>query len=97
VRARADKLLRHFLAQPAHEQARLRELASGLRLMISGSASLPEPLFHGWRDATGHTLLERYGMSEVGMALTNPLDGARVAVRACGRGAHARARLRAVA
>ncbi len=31
-----------------------------------------------WRTITGHTLLERYGMTEIGMALSNPLDGDRV-------------------
>ncbi|KAF4524887.1 hypothetical protein B566_EDAN015543 [Ephemera danica] len=48
-----------------------------VRLMISGSASLPAPVFEKWEEATGHRLLERYGMSEVGMALSNPLRGER--------------------
>jgi malonyl-CoA/methylmalonyl-CoA synthetase len=48
-----------------------------LRLMVSGSAALPIPLFERWRAITGHTLLERYGMTEIGMALSNPLDGER--------------------
>jgi malonyl-CoA/methylmalonyl-CoA synthetase len=43
------------------------------RLMVSGSAALPEPTFYAWRNITGHTLLERYGMTEIGMALSNPL------------------------
>jgi len=30
-----------------------------------------------WEEITGHTLLERYGMTEMGMALTNPLNGPR--------------------
>jgi len=30
-----------------------------------------------WREITGHTLLERYGMTEIGMALSNPIDGER--------------------
>jgi malonyl-CoA/methylmalonyl-CoA synthetase len=30
-----------------------------------------------WREITGHTLLERYGMTEIGMALSNPLEGER--------------------
>ena len=54
--------------------------ASGtLRLMVSGSAALPVPLFQRWREITGHTLLERYGMTEFGMALSNPLHGDRIA------------------
>jgi malonyl-CoA/methylmalonyl-CoA synthetase len=52
--------------------------ASRLRLMVSGSAALPEPVFERWRVATGQSLLERYGMTEIGMALSNPFDGARV-------------------
>ena len=49
----------------------------GLRLMVSGSAALPVPLFERWKEIGGHTLLERYGMTEIGMALSNPLDGER--------------------
>ena len=48
-----------------------------LRLMVSGSAALPMPVMEKWREITGHTLLERYGMTEIGMALTNPLIGDR--------------------
>ncbi len=53
--------------------------ARRLRLMVSGSAALPVTTLERWREITGHTLLERYGMTEIGMALSNPLDGARVA------------------
>jgi malonyl-CoA/methylmalonyl-CoA synthetase len=49
----------------------------GLRLMMSGSAALPVHMLERWREITGHTLLERYGMTEIGMALSNPLDGTR--------------------
>ena len=49
----------------------------GLRLMMSGSAALPVQMLERWREITGHTLLERYGMTEIGMALSNPLDGER--------------------
>jgi len=48
--------------------------AGGLRLMVSGSAALPVPVLERWREITGHTLLERYGMTEIGMALSNPLE-----------------------
>ena len=47
------------------------------RLMVSGSAALPQPVMERWKDITGHTLLERYGMTETGMVLTNPLHGTR--------------------
>lgn len=40
---------------------------------MSGSATLPTTLFRQWRDLTGHTKLERYGMTEFGMALSNLL------------------------
>lgn len=48
------------------------------RLMVSGSAALPQPIMKRWEEITGHVLLERYGMTEIGMALTNPLHGKRV-------------------
>ena len=51
--------------------------ARRLRLMMSGSAALPIRTLERWRDITGHTLLERYGMTELGMALSNPLVGER--------------------
>lgn len=46
--------------------------------MVSGSAPLPKPIFDRWEKITGHRLLERYGMSETGMTLSNPLDGERI-------------------
>ncbi|KAI1904169.1 hypothetical protein AGOR_G00002920 [Albula goreensis] len=49
-----------------------------IRLMVSGSAALPQPTLERWQEITGHTLLERYGMTEIGMALSNPLNGPRV-------------------
>jgi len=51
--------------------------ARRLRLMMSGSAALPVQTLERWREITGHTLLERYGMTELGMALSNPLTGDR--------------------
>ncbi len=47
--------------------------AAGLRLMVSGSAALPVSTLDRWRQLTGHTLLERYGMTELGMVLSNTL------------------------
>jgi malonyl-CoA/methylmalonyl-CoA synthetase len=43
-----------------------------LRVFVSGSAPLSEPLFHRFRKQTGHTILERYGMTEAGMIASNP-------------------------
>ena len=51
--------------------------AGELRLMVSGSAALPVTVLERWRDLTGHVLLERYGMTEIGMGLGNPLAGPR--------------------
>ena len=48
-----------------------------LRLMMSGSAALPASVLERWQTITGHRLLERYGMTEIGMALANPLRGER--------------------
>jgi malonyl-CoA/methylmalonyl-CoA synthetase len=48
-----------------------------LRLMMSGSAALPVSVLERWEAIAGHRLLERYGMTEIGMALTNPLSGER--------------------
>ena len=47
------------------------------RLMVSGSAALPVKTLERWQEITGHRLLERYGMTEIGMALANPLRGER--------------------
>jgi malonyl-CoA/methylmalonyl-CoA synthetase len=49
-----------------------------LRLFVSGSAALPVSVMEDWERLTGHRLLERYGMTEIGMALSNPLAGDRV-------------------
>jgi malonyl-CoA/methylmalonyl-CoA synthetase len=48
-----------------------------MRLMVSGSAALPLQRLERWREISGHVLLERYGMTEIGMALSNPLHGVR--------------------
>jgi malonyl-CoA/methylmalonyl-CoA synthetase len=42
-----------------------------LRLMVSGSAALPVSTLKAWRKISGHDLLERYGMTETGMLLSN--------------------------
>lgn len=63
-------------AAPALQRAR-SEGCRRVRLMMSGSAALPVRTLERWRDITGHTLLERYGMTELGMALSNPLHGKR--------------------
>uniref|UniRef100_A0A673LBB6 Acyl-CoA synthetase family member 3 n=1 Tax=Sinocyclocheilus rhinocerous TaxID=307959 RepID=A0A673LBB6_9TELE len=49
-----------------------------IRLMVSGSAALPQPVLKRWAEITGHVLLERYGMTEISMALSNLLKGPHV-------------------
>merc|ERR1712070_96307 len=48
-----------------------------MRYMVSGSAALPVPTMKGWAEISGHVLLERYGMTEIGMGLSNKIDGTR--------------------
>ncbi|MDP2004198.1 MAG: malonyl-CoA synthase [Rubrivivax sp.] len=56
-----------------------RQACSRMRLFISGSAPLLIETFKLWQERTGHTLLERYGMSETLMLTSNPYrpEGAR--------------------
>lgn len=49
-----------------------------MRLFCSGSAPLAPETFSAFQELTGHTILERYGMTETGMNLSNPYIGARV-------------------
>ncbi|GCL42292.1 AMP-binding protein [Anabaena sp. FACHB-1250] len=48
-----------------------------MRLMVSGSAALPVQVLEKWQSISGHFLLERYGMTEIGMALSNSLHDQR--------------------
>ena len=54
------------------EPALTKEAASHMRLFISGSAPLLIETFKEWQQRTGHTILERYGMSETTMLTSNP-------------------------
>jgi malonyl-CoA/methylmalonyl-CoA synthetase len=74
------KLIQHYDAQPADVQRRWTETLktnSACRLMVSGSAALPESVAKRWRELTGHTLLERMGSTECGLCLSNPYRGER--------------------
>ena len=71
------RLIAAFDAAPTTRQVQMRAGCAAMRLMVSGSAALPVQTLERWREITGHTLLERYGMTEMGMALANPLHGAR--------------------
>ncbi len=61
-------LYTRMLAEPTLSQAS----TAGMRLFISGSAPLLTETFNAWRERTGHTILERYGMSETAMLTSNP-------------------------
>ena len=54
-----------------------REIGRFMRLFVCGSAPLPASLLEEFRDLYGHTILERYGMSETLMNMSNPYAGER--------------------
>jgi len=54
-----------------------KEICTNMRLFISGSAPLLPETFQEFRKRTGHTILERYGMTEGNMFTSNPYDGER--------------------
>jgi malonyl-CoA/methylmalonyl-CoA synthetase len=71
------RLVKAWEAADPEKQAALSAACRKLRLMVCGSAALPVVTLERWREISGHTLLERYGMTELGMALSNPLNGER--------------------
>src|SRR4051812_2462818 len=54
-----------------------REIGERMRLFVSGSAPLPVHVFEHFRELFNHTILERYGMTETFMTLSNPYIGER--------------------
>ncbi|MHA8080030.1 acyl-CoA synthetase [Aquirufa regiilacus] len=73
------KLITYWEGLANNQQQELTNALAKLRLMISGSAALPVSVMERWKTISTHLLLERYGMTEIGMALSNPYDGPRVA------------------
>jgi len=71
------KLAQHYDAADEARRARMTAGCRALRLMVSGSAALPASMLERFLALSGHTLLERYGMTEFGMGLGNPLHGER--------------------
>ncbi|MDE1916804.1 MAG: malonyl-CoA synthase [Sphingomonadales bacterium] len=63
-----------LLAEPGFT----RELASHMRLFVSGSAPLSAEVHKEFSARSGHAILERYGMTETNMNTSNPYDGDRV-------------------
>jgi malonyl-CoA/methylmalonyl-CoA synthetase len=71
------KLTEAFDAADPDVRARWTHNATALRLATSGSAALPATLAERWRAITGQVPLERFGMTEIGVGLSNPLHGER--------------------
>ena len=55
-----------------------QSVCKNMRLFVSGSAPLLTETFNTFQKVSGHTILERYGMSETVMLVSNPYQGARV-------------------
>jgi malonyl-CoA/methylmalonyl-CoA synthetase len=68
-----------FYTRLLGESAFDQSLCKNMRLFISGSAPLLNATFEEFRKRTGHTILERYGMTEALMVTSNPYDGSRIA------------------
>ncbi len=71
------KLIACWEAAPAGRKKAMSAACGKMRLLVSGSAAAPVSLIEKWKTLSGHVLLERYGMTEIGMALSNPLHGER--------------------
>ncbi len=73
------KLIAYWESAPEEKQKALTACMKKFRLMVCGSAALPVSVMEKWKVISGHTLLERYGMTEIGMAISNPYHGERKA------------------
>ena len=63
-----------FYVRLLQEPSFARDACRNMRLFVSGSAPLLKETFDEFKARTGHTLLERYGMTEGGMFTSNPYD-----------------------
>lgn len=54
-------------------------LCHDMRLFTSGSAPMTKGVHNTFTERTGHSIVERYGMTEAGIITSNPLDGDRIA------------------
>lgn len=71
------RLIHYWKELTAADQQKITASFKDFRLMVSGSAALPISTLDEWEKISGHTLLERYGMTEMGMAISNPYRGNR--------------------
>lgn len=71
------KIIGEMEKLPEQRRKRINAGFKAMRLNISGSAACPVKLYNQWKELTGQTLLERYGMTEMGMGISNPYHGER--------------------
>ncbi|PHT47073.1 Malonate--CoA ligase [Capsicum baccatum] len=71
------RLIQGYEAMDPELKAASASASRHLRLMMCGSSALPLPIMQQWETITGHRLLERYGMTEFVMAISNPIRGKR--------------------
>jgi malonyl-CoA/methylmalonyl-CoA synthetase len=71
------KLITYLESLSKDEQIALKMVMQKFRLMVCGSAALPISVMKKWEQLSGQILLERYGMTELGMAISNPYEGER--------------------
>jgi malonyl-CoA/methylmalonyl-CoA synthetase len=71
------KLITYLESVTPERQQALKEIMQKFRLMVCGSAALPVSVMEKWAQLSGQVLLERYGMTELGMAISNPYHGER--------------------
>lgn len=74
-----NRLIAEYYKADEDQKKAMQNACQSMRLMVSGSAALPVSTLQEWQKISGHFLLERYGMSEIGMAISNPLYGKRKA------------------
>ena len=71
------KIIQYLEGLDAGKREAITSAFKLMRLNVSGSAACPVKLFNQWKAMTGQTLLERYGMTEIGMGISNPYLGER--------------------
>ncbi len=72
------QLISHWEWLPEEQKTKISHCLKRFRLMISGSAALPVSVMNKWQEISGQTLLERYGMTEIGMAISNSYHDQRI-------------------
>ncbi len=72
------KMISDFKTLPEEKKSTLMRSFRNMRLLVSGSAALPVSVLQEWEGISGHVLLERYGMTEIGMALSNSYTEERI-------------------